>query len=64
MDAVKEQIEAIMDKHGVVRTLEMIAEICAEKADHLRSNWQDDVSATEWDLISSAVDSAVERVRE
>jgi hypothetical protein len=41
-------LERIVDLHGLRKTLDMLATICAEKADHLRTDWQDEAAAKDW----------------
>lgn len=54
------ELEGIVDSLGLNRTLEALVEICGEKADHLRSNWQDGQAARRWekagDVIARIVD--------
>jgi hypothetical protein len=42
-------LEAMVDKHGLAYVTELLSEICDAKADHLASNWQDEVAAKEWE---------------
>ena len=44
-----DEIEQIIDATSVAQLLELIAGICHEKAEHLRSNWQDNTSARCWE---------------
>ena len=41
---------------GLDGILEMIANICHEKAEHLRSNWQDESSAQLWERTGNMLD--------
>lgn len=41
-------IEQTIDATSLARLLEIVAEICHEKAEHLRANWQDNASAQPW----------------
>jgi hypothetical protein len=51
-------LEALVDAHSVRAVLLDLAFICVEKADHLRSNWQDEVTAKAWDRASKICDKA------
>lgn len=51
-------LEALVDAHSVHAVLLDLAFICAEKADHIRSNWQDNVMARAWDKASKVCDAA------
>lgn len=44
----KTNLELVIDATSLRSVLEMLAEICHEKADHLASNWQDHTSARAW----------------
>ena len=44
-----DRLEAMIDAHGLCAVLEAIAGICAEKAAHVSSNWQDKALAELWD---------------
>lgn len=53
---VSEQLEALVDRpNGLLDVLVALECICSEKADHLRVNWQDKVSARQWDAASRAI---------
>jgi hypothetical protein len=47
--AMADRLETAIDAAGLGMVLEILAGICNEKADHLRSNWQDERTAREWD---------------
>lgn len=51
----KNLAEEAIDAYGLQRTLEMIGEICWEKAEHIRANWQDKTLAKSWDKASQIV---------
>lgn len=44
-----EQIEKLIDNITISQMVEMMSEICYEKAAHLRENWQDEKTAKIWD---------------
>lgn len=53
-------LEAMIDKIGLNAVVETLAEVCSAKADHIRTNWQDEPLAKGWDrraarLINVAV---------
>ena len=50
----KLEIEFV-DKYGLADTLDLLAEICSGKADHLRSNWQDEQTGESWDNAAGAL---------
>lgn len=49
------QLENILDNAGLSRLLERLAIVCHEKADHLRTNWQDYGAAKNWDDAGSKI---------
>lgn len=49
----KDAIEELIDAYGLESVLNAIGDICAEKAEHIRSNWQDSVTARPWHLIAA-----------
>lgn len=42
-------LESMVDRAGVRNVLYALAHICGEKADHIRSNWQDVPLARHWE---------------
>jgi len=46
-------IEALMDACQVGGMLDLMAEVASAKADHVRSNWQDEKTAKVWDKIAT-----------
>jgi len=51
-------LEDLMDTALVNGVLELMRDICNEKAYHLRSNWQDDRTAQAWERAARALDRA------
>lgn len=47
--AAQYALEEIIDAHGLAWTLQALADMCGDKAEHLRANWQDAASARIWD---------------
>lgn len=48
MNDLDTKLELLIDAHGLQRVLESIAGTCAEKADHIRASYGDDVLARDW----------------
>lgn len=44
----REALEALIDKTSLHQVLNAIAGICEDKAEHMRTNWQDQPAANEW----------------
>ena len=51
-------IESIIDKRGLAQVMMALVHITGEKAEHVRSNWQDDELANRWDKVSDALISS------
>ena len=51
-------LEDAIDRVGLAAVLSLITEICDAKADHLRSNWQDEAAARAWEQAAVKVNSA------
>ena len=51
----KTALEALIDADDLRSVLESIAEIAGEKAEHLRSTWQDPIAGSAWDRAARAV---------
>lgn len=52
----KIEIEQMIDALGMFRVLGLLSEICYEKAEHIRSNWQDSNMARSWDRAGEYLD--------
>lgn len=48
-EEIEYQLEILIDEVGLTSVLEMISGICYDKAEHLRSNWQDSAAAKQWE---------------
>lgn len=51
-----DELEAIIDRRGLANVAESIASIAREKAEHIRTNWQDASLAASWDQAARAFD--------
>ena len=56
MQERKDSLEMLMDREGLPDVLKAIAEICAEKAGHVRETWQDEKLAAQWDRAANAIE--------
>jgi hypothetical protein len=50
-------LEAMVDAVGMANVLYALAHISREKADHLRTNWQDQSTAQWWDARAGKLDT-------
>lgn len=55
-------LEAMIDRHGLYTIVSMLSDICSDKAQHIRTNWQDDSTATQWEKAMAIVDRAAGRI--
>jgi len=61
-EELKEKIEAIVDATSVREVLDALEEVCHEKAEHVRSNWQDEGLAIAWNLAGKYVTHGVNKL--
>lgn len=58
----QDELERIIDRDSLAWTLEALAAICDEKADHIRASYQDEGLAKRWHMaalqLSNRADSA------
>ena len=47
------QLENLVDTYSIAAVLAKLAEIASEKADNVRTNWQDGRLAHDWELIAA-----------
>lgn len=60
----EDELEAMIDSHGLAAILESLEEICNGKADHLSTNWQDERAARVWIRARDAMLHATDKIRE
>jgi hypothetical protein len=63
IDNITEDLEAMVDKHGLTHVLVGLSLVCSEKAEHIRINWQDKALAKDWDADAKTIDKALRYVR-
>lgn len=54
----RETLEGLIDATSVVAVMQALSEICSEKADHVRTNWQDAKLARMWDTAAGQIGCA------
>jgi hypothetical protein len=57
-ETLKDDTERILDRMALATFLEMVEEICHDKAEHLASNWQDDKAANRWTRAAAVIAKA------
>ena len=50
------QMEQLLDSLGMVDFIEMLTSICYEKAEHVRTNWQDERLGKAWESNAKALE--------
>jgi hypothetical protein len=58
-----ETLEAMIDQHSLLDVMTGLVCVCSEKADHLRTNWQDNASARTWDSDSVAIENLLRNIK-
>ena len=53
---ITEELEAMIDKHGLLHIVTGLSLICDEKAIHIQTNWQDKSLAKEWGKAATLLD--------
>jgi hypothetical protein len=57
-----EMLEELIDKHGLQHVLVGLELVCSEKAEHIRMNWQDQITAKPWDAAAKVCIAAARKV--
>jgi hypothetical protein len=53
--AIQTALEVLVDMIGVRSTLDLLAEVCHDKAEHIRANWQDKHTTAAWTQAAARV---------
>jgi len=48
-NATLNELETVIDRTSLSNVLDLLADICGDKGEHLRSNWQDENTAKVWE---------------
>ncbi len=54
----QESLEKMIDSGSLAGLLENLETVCHEKADHLRTNWQDETAAKAWEFVARRIATA------
>ena len=49
-------VEDLIDRLTLRGLLDLVAQVCHEKADHLRANWQDETAGHAWERAEQIID--------
>lgn len=58
-DQDSQELERIIDACGLDEVINTLADICFGKAEHLRSNWQDNNTAKLWELAGVCINATL-----
>ena len=50
------QIESMIDRSSLADVLSHLAQICSDKAEHIRSNWDSDPQAELWEEAAEQIE--------
>ena len=56
-------LETMIDRMSLQTVLEHLMTICGEKAEHVRTNWQDEGLAQDWEKAGLQIDAVAEKMR-
>lgn len=55
---MRERVEELVDEGTLDEVLAALSDVCHEKAEHIRSAWQDRTTARAWEAASVTLDHA------
>lgn len=58
MQQLQDALESLIDGHGLYAVTDALAQVCHDKAEHLRGNWQDAAAAKRWARAASVMQRA------
>ncbi len=61
---ITEQLEAMVDAHGLLHVITGLSLICGEKAIHIQTNWQDKSLAKVWGKAATVLDGTIRKLPE
>jgi hypothetical protein len=53
LQSISDELEALVDRHGLYTVTEALALMCSAKADHVASAWQDEAGGKRWDRAAA-----------
>ena len=57
-DEFRAHAEEYIDSSSLANAIGELAEIARKKAEHIRSNWQDEILAKTWETAANRIDTA------
>ena len=58
----QDTLEQFVDQFSMSTVISMLSDIANEKAEHVRSNWQDESLARQWERLAKVLDRSYNRV--
>jgi hypothetical protein len=58
MNNLTNQLEDLIDQHGLSAVMDALADVCRAKADHVAANWQDETLALRWEKWPDVIEIA------
>lgn len=55
--AKTDQLEVMVERDGLKGIMDMLVTVCSEKADHIRSSFDDEATAKKWERDSKTLDA-------
>lgn len=55
-------LEPIIDESSLEEVLQVLVNICDEKANHIRKNWQDHTTANAWDKDAWTIKQIISKI--
>ena len=55
------ELESMVDRVGLANVLYALAHIASAKSEHIETNWQDKLAATQWSRAARRLDTAARK---
>ena len=58
----KDDLESMIDRHGLRLIASLLIDICQEKAEHIETTWQDKITAKPWTRAAKEFERAWSKI--
>lgn len=55
-ETLQSKMESLLDAYGLTEMINALITVCYDKADHVRTNWQDENMGKAWDYTARQLD--------